>query len=160
MMPRLILGLAGLAYLLLPVPTPVSFGGVLAIAGAAVGVSAIRRPGSVAPLGLLAVGALEWLVVVDEPGWLRAVGFGLTGFVVHRAAALASVVPAGGAVAGLVLWPWALGTAGAMLVGAALVAATAPLADQPNSTGLVVGGLLAAGLLLGLPAVVGRRPRP
>lgn len=159
MIPRLVLGLAAAAFLLLPTPTPWSFAGLVALVGVAVGVQAVRAPGSVAPLVLLALGVLEWLAAVEDPGGLRAVSFGLAGFLVHRAAALGAVVPAGGAVAGSVLLHWTGTSALAAVIGTGAVALTAPLEGQPNSTALVLGGLLGAGSLLSLPAVVRRWSR-
>jgi len=159
MIPRVVLAVAAAAFLLLPAPNPWSFAGLVALLGAVAGVQAVRAPGSGAPLLLLALGVLEWLAAVENPGWLHAVGFGLAGFLVHRAAALAAVVPAGGGVHGTVLRHWTGTSALAAAIGMGAVALTAPLDGQPNSTALVLGGLLVAGLLLGLPAVVRRWAR-
>lgn len=156
MIPRVVLGLSAAGFLLLPAATPWSFAGLVTLLGALAAVTAVRAPGSIAPLLLLALGVLAWLAAADDPGVLRALAFGLAGFAVHRAAALAAVLPSGGAVAGAVLRHWAASSALAAGVGLGAVALTAPLDGQPNSTALVLGGLVAAGLLLGLPALVRR----
>ncbi len=159
MIPRVVLAVSAVALLLLAWPTPVSAGGVLFVLGLVLTTQAVRSPGSVAVLGVLAVGVLGWLVSVDDPGVVRAVCFGTAGYLVHSAAATGAAVSSQAPVDPGVVSDWLRRVAFAVLVGGGLVAATAPVGNQPNSSALVVLGLLGAAVLLGAVAVLGR-PEP
>lgn len=159
MIARVVLAAAAAAFLLLPWPTPWSFPGLLAVLGGLAASQSLRDPGSAAPLAVLGLGTVEWLIVVDQPGLLRSAAFGLAGLVVHQTAALGAAAPGRSGIHGSVLRLWAGRGGFAWVAGTAAVAVTIPLAGQPNSAGLVVLGLLAAGLLLALPAFATRRAR-
>lgn len=155
MIPRVVLAAAAATLLLLPWPTPVSFGGVLVVLGVVLTTQAVRSPGSAAVLGVLGVGVLGWLVSVDDPGVLRALCFGVAGYLVHTAAAMGAAVSTQAPASRAVLSDWAGRVGVAVLAGCGLVAATAVLGGQPNSSALVVLGLLAAAALLGMVAALG-----
>lgn len=155
MIPRVLLAAAAVTFLLLPWPTPASFGGVLVVLGAFLTVHAVRSPGSAAVLGVLGVGVLGWLVGVEDPGLLRALCFGIAGYLVHTAAATGASVSTQAPFDRAVLSGWVGRVGFAVLAGCGLVAATAALDGQPNSPALVVVGLLAAAALLGGVALFG-----
>ncbi len=148
------LGAAAVVVLLLPWPAPLSLPGLLTLGGVAAAVWAVRAPGSLAPLALLATGVVTWLAAVPDPGLLRILGFTGAAYVVHSAAALAAAVPVAAPVGAGVLRRWAVRTMLALGLGWGVLAMTAVLAGQPGSTPLVVVGMLAAVMLVALPAVV------
>ncbi len=160
MIPRVVLAVSALAMVLLAWPRPISFAGLVG-AGALVGTAwAVGRPGSVAPLAVIALAVLDWLISVPDPGLLRSAAFGVAGFLVHSAAALAHAGPPGFAVQPALLVRWFARAGALALLGVVVVAATGPLAGQRNSAALVLAGLLAATVLAALPVLVHRRRVP
>lgn len=160
MIPRVVLAAAAVVLLLAPWPAPLSLAGAATLVGAAVAVWAVRAPGSLAPLVLLATAAVSWLSAVPDPGLARIAAFAAAGYAVHSAAAISAAVPAGAPVGATLLWRWVGQTLAVLVIGWSLVAMTALVAGLPGSAGLVIVGMLAAVTFVALPAVVVRRDRP
>lgn len=159
MIPRIVLGVAATVLLLTPWPAPLSFAGFLTLVGAAVAVWTVGQPGSLAPLVLLAIAVLSWLIAVPDPHPARFITFAAAGYAVHSAAAMAAAVPSGTPVGAALLLTWGVRALVVLAMGWGAVALTALLAGRPGSTPLVIAGMLAAVTLAALPAVVLRGVR-
>jgi hypothetical protein len=160
--PRAVLGAAGLAALVLPLPPATPAGVLLTLTGlVALGFS-VLRPGSGGPAVVIAAAALSWLAADGgrlPVGRLAALALALA--LVHSSAALAAVVPARAPVPAALLLRWAGWTVAATAVGGAAVAAAALLpATAPPVPATLVGvvAVAAAGVLAAL-AGRGRRRR-
>lgn len=155
---RVVLAGAGLVALLLPWPTPESLAGFATALGAGALVLAVRRPGSIGPLLVMAAAVVSWLSV-PSPGLVRTVAFAAAVFAVHAAAALAAAIPPGAGVDPRLPRRQAARSAGVFGGGCLLVAPTALLSGLPGSAWLTVLGIVAAGSLLLLPLLLTRPPR-
>jgi hypothetical protein len=153
---RVLLAVSGLAALLLPGPALDPVGVVLVVTGLVALFVAVQQPGSGAPLVVIGVAALSWLVLGGDAGTARLIALAACTSVVHAAAAFAAVVPPRTPVAAAVVRRWVLRTAATTVAGIAAVGASTlvPVTSAPVAT--VVAGLLAA-LLLGCWALLPRR---
>lgn len=156
MIPRIVMAAAAVAMFALAAPPLLSVLGLVALAGLVTTSYAVRHPGTLAASGVLALAVLCWLVAVDDPGVVRAAAFGAAGFVVHSSAALAAGMTPRAPTERLALWAWAGRGGLAVVIGVGLVALSAAAGGQPNSALLVVLGLVAAALLMGLLLVPAR----
>ena len=151
---RVLVGVCGLAALLLPGPELDPVGVVLTVTGLVALFVAVQQPGSMAPLVLIGVAATSWLVTGESTG--RLVALAVCTAVVHSAAAWAAVVPPRTPVAAAVVRRWVLRTAATTVAGVAVVGASTLVPATTAPVGTVVAGLFAA-LLLGAVALLPRR---
>ena len=153
---RVLLAVSGLAALALPGPAVSPVGVVLTVTGLVALFVAVQQPGSGAPLVLIGVAALSWLVTGGDAGTARLVALAVCTSVVHSAAAFAAVVPPRTPVAAAVVRRWVLRTAVTTVAGVAVVGLSSRVPVPPAPVATVVAGLLAA-LLLGWWALLPRR---
>jgi len=148
--------MAGLVFVLLTWPDPVSVGGLIALGALAAAVWTVLSPSGLGPLVLLGLGALVWLIAVPDPGPARAVAFGVAGYTVHAVAALAAVIPAG---VRLDAATWrAAAVRGAVAVSVSVLAvAIADRSGGAAASSLLIGAaLVLAASVVTLPRLVAR----
>lgn len=158
MIPRVALGVAGLAALALPLPGAQPLGVGLTLLGVLALARSLRQPGSTGPAAVIAAAALSWL---SSPGGqmhdVRLVALALALAVVHSSAALAAVVPPRSRVPGPLLARWAGWTVAATAAGVAAVEVPSLLHRTPGPVPITVAVLLAVGGCLALGARAGVR---
>lgn len=156
MTPRVALVVAGLAALALPLPSATILGIGLTGAGLVALWVSVTSPGSTGPALLIGAAALSWVTSRHDDSWPRLVALALALAVVHSAAALAAVVPAGARVPARMSLRWA-GWTGAATAGGVLVAAAPGLLPAaPFPVLVTVLAVLALLLAVGVVTVGGR----
>lgn len=152
MTPRIALAVAGLAAVVLPLPSPTILGIGLSAAGLVALWVAVASPGSPAPAVLIGAAALSWLTS-GSSGWgVRLVALAVAVTVVHSAAALAAVVPARSRVPAGLAVRWAGWSLAAAAGGVLVVAATGWLPAAPSP---VLATVAALAVLLAATGIAG-----
>jgi hypothetical protein len=158
--PRVALAAAGLAALLLPLPSPTILGIGLTALGLAALWTAVTSPGTSAPAAVITIAALSWLVSSHDGSVPRLVALALALATVHSAAALAAVVPPTARVPASISLRWAGWTAAATAVGAGIAGLPALLPAAPSPVLVTAAAVIALLLAVGVAGAGVRSRRP